>query len=236
MSATDMSHTDMNPAGQKQSQRSSGGGVDPFPPGAIASYRNGWRQLWRYILELFVIGLIFFFIALPFEFMSSTAERMQCVGALLGFMAFIYGILLILPLIYGLVFAHLKAVRGDKLEIKDLFAVFQNYWHAVLASLLVGIIFSIGIALLIVPGIIFACKLAFVPYLVVDRRMETIEAVKKSWDMTRGHAWTIFLMGLLAVPIVLLGLICLGVGVIPAAMWILAAFASLYHAVSESHA
>jgi len=232
VSTTDMSHTEMNPAGPSQASRSAGQGVDPFPPRVISSYRNGWHQLWKYILELFVIGLIFFFIALPSWAMSSTAEKMECAGVLLGFMSLIYGLLLLNPLEYGLDFAHLKAARGDKLEIKDLFAVFQNYWHAVLANLLVGIIILIGIFLFIVPGIIFACKLAFVPFLVVDRKMETIEAVKKSWEMTRGHAWTVFLMGLLAIPIVLLGFICLVVGIIPAVMWIQTAFASLYHAVS----
>ncbi len=238
MSTADMNSMDMNPpdAGTAQADRSNGGtgkGAAPFPPGVISSYRNGWRQLWKYILELFVIGVIFFVIAIPGWAMSSTAERMECAGALLGFMAFFYGLLLINPLEYGMDFAYLKAARGDKLEIKDMFAVFQNYWHAVLANLLVGVIILIGFVLLIVPGIIFACKLAFVPYLVVDRRMETIEAIKKSWEMTRGHAGTVFLMALLAIPIALLGLICLGVGIIPAGMWIQTAFASLYHAVSQ---
>jgi hypothetical protein len=32
--------------------------------------------------------------------------------------------------------------------------------------------------LLIVPGIIFACKLAFVPYLVVDRKLEPSKPLK----------------------------------------------------------
>ncbi len=215
-----------------QSNIGTGRCVAPFPPGVMSSYRNGWHQLWSNILELFIIGLIYFIIALPSWAMSSTAEKMECAGTMLGFMALFYGLLLLNPLEYGVDFAYLKAARGDRLEIKDMFAVFQNYWAAVLANLLVGVIIVIGIFLLIVPGIIFACRLAFVPYLVVDRKMETIEAVKKSWHMTRGHAGKIFLMGLLAIPIVLLGLICLGVGAIPAIMWIQAAFASLYHAVS----
>jgi uncharacterized membrane protein len=87
---------------------------------------------------------------------------------------------------------------------------------------------------LIVPGIILACRLAFVSYLVVDRKMETIPALKESWRLTRGHANKVFLMGLLAIPIVIAGLICLVVGIIPAVMWIHAAFASLYYAVSTS--
>jgi uncharacterized membrane protein len=241
VSTADVNPSDMNSsdAGMAPAGRSNAGGGKggaPFPPGVISSYRNGWHQLWRYILELFVIGVIFFFIALPSWAMSSTAEKMECAGTMLGFMALIYGLLLLNPLKFGVNFAYLKAARGDKLEIKDMFAVFQNYWPAVLANLLAGLIIAIGIVLLIVPGIIFACKLAFVPYLVVDRKMETIEAIKKSWEMTRGHAFTVFLMGLLAIPIALLGLICLGVGIIPAVMWIQTAFASLYHAVTLEEA
>jgi uncharacterized membrane protein len=208
-------------------------GVEPFEPGVLTSYKNGWHQLWKNILELFVIGLIFFFIGLPGWAMSHAAEQMECAGVMLGFMALAYGILLINPLEYGVDFAYLKAARGDKLEIRNMFDVFQNYWHAVLANLLVGVIIGIGIFLLIVPGIIFACRLAFVPYLVVDRRMQTIDAVKESWRLTSGHANKVFLIGLLAIPIALAGLICLVVGIIPAAMWIQAAFASLYHSVTS---
>jgi len=85
--------------------------------------------------------------------------------------------------------------------------------------------------MLIVPGIIFACRLAFVPYLVVDREMDVMDALRVSWDMTRGYGGQIFLMGLLAIPVVILGLLCIGVGVVVSVMWISAAFAVMYHAV-----
>jgi uncharacterized membrane protein len=67
---------------------------------------------------------------------------------------------------------------------------------------------------------------------VVDGKMETIAAVKESWRLTRGQANKVFLIWLLAIPIAIAGLICLVVGIIPAIMWIQAAMASLYHAVS----
>ena len=50
--------------------------------------------------------------------------------------------------------------------------------------------------------------------------------------MTRGYGWQIFLMGLLAIPIVIVGLICLFVGVFVSVMWISAAIAVMYHAVA----
>jgi hypothetical protein len=51
--------------------------------------------------------------------------------------------------------------------------------------------------------------------------------------MTGGHAWKVFLIGLLAIPICIAGLICFGVGIIVSIMWVTLAFASLYYAVSK---
>lgn len=211
--------------------------VEPSPViGVGSSYRNGWRQLWKYFLVLLLIGIIAFVISLPAFVANRTGGDAGAGAVILGIFALAYGILLTNPLGYGVSFAHLKAARGDKLETKDMFEAFHNYWNAVLANLLVGVIVGVGFVLLIIPGIIFACKLVFTPYLVVDRKMEVIEAVKESWRMTNGHAWKVFGMGLLAILIGIAGLICFGVGIIIAIMWVSLAFASLYHAVSSSEA
>jgi len=199
-------------------------------PGITSSYGNGWRRLWPNFLELFLVLIIYAVI-------SSVANVSRVGGGaapVLAIFTLAYSILLAQPIGYGMAFAYLKVARGDKLQVKDMFESFHNYWNAVLASLLVGAIVVIGFVLLIIPGIYFACKLAFTPYLVVDRRMAVIDAVKESWRMTGGHAWKVFLIGLLAIPIAIAGLICLGVGVIIAMMWISLAIASLYHAVSTS--
>jgi uncharacterized membrane protein len=209
-------------------------------PGVSSSYGHGWKQLWKYFLILFLIGIIFFAISSVFSVpqwvitRGETADEFTGVGLLLGLLGVVYSLLIVNPVNYGQTYAYLKASRGDKVEIKDMFAAFKNYWNAVLASLIVSIIVGIGFLLLIVPGIIFACKLAFVPYLVVDKKMTMGKAIDTSWRMTKGHAGKVFCIGLLGIPIVLLGLICLGVGVIISIMWINAAFASLYYAVSVS--
>jgi uncharacterized membrane protein len=124
-------------------------------------------------------------------------------------------------------------MRNGEFDVKDTFSTFDNYVNVVLANLLVTAIIGIGLILLVVPGVIFACRLAFVRYLVMDKKMEPVEAVKESWRMTRGHANSIFFMGLLALAIIGAGLICFVVGVIPAYMWVRSAFASMYFAVSE---
>ena len=204
-------------------------GVATWEPNVTSSYGHGWQQLWKYFLELLLVTVIAIVIGLPLGWLNGGEGAG---GAFLTVLGVAYGILLATPIDYGVSFVNLKAARGDELKVEDMFTVFRNYLNVVLAGLLVWAIVSIGLFLLIIPGIIFACKLAFVPYLVVDRKMDAIEAVRESWRMTNGYAWKVFLTGLLAIPIAIAGLICFGVGIIPAVMWIRLAFASLYHAVS----
>jgi uncharacterized membrane protein len=203
----------------------------PIPVGLVpeigSCYKHGWNQLWKYFLELFLILIVTIIIQVP-----GGAGGWIKGNTSLNIFGFIYGIFIGGPVDFGVSWAYLKAARGEKVEVTDMFEGFKTYWNSVLASLLVSVIVLGGLILLIVPGIIFACKLAFTPYLVVDRKMEVIAAIKESWRMTNGHALDIFLMGLLSIVIALAGILALGVGIIISIMWISMAFASLYHAVS----
>ena len=207
-------------------------GVADVRPSAGSCYSHGWDRMWRYFLELLLVIVVLFVAAFPLTWISISDEIGNYQGFLPEFFALVYWILLFGPLKYGLAYAFLRASRNERLDTKDMLAPFGNYFNAVLANLLVMIVVGIGLVFLIVPGIILACKLAFVPYLVVDRRLDAIEAFKESWRMTGGHALEIFLIGLLAVPITIGGLLLLGVGLIVSTMWIGLAMASIYHAVS----
>ncbi len=199
-------------------------------PGVGTSYDNAWRRLWKCFVELLLLIVIYIVISIPSGvggwFPNSSASPA------LGFFTFLYSVFVMAPVGYGVAFASLKAARGEKPEVADMFEGFKTYWNVVAAGLLVSVIVVVGLVLLIVPGIIFACKLAFVPYLVMDRKMEATEAIRTSWNVTNGRAGIIFLMGLLAIPIFIAGAICFGVGVIISAMWVSLAFASYYQSVS----
>jgi len=210
------------------------GGAAAVEPRAGSCYSHGWGRVWNYFLELLIIVVVMIVAAIPLTWMSITEEIGTYQGFLLEFFALVYWIMLFAPLTYGLAYAFLRSARSEKLDTKEMLVSFHNYFNAVLANLLVTIVIGIGIAFLIVPGIILACKLAFVPYLVVDRKLDAIEAFKESWRMTGGHALEIFLIGLLAIPIGIAGFMLLGVGLIVSTMWIGLAFASMYYAVAGS--
>jgi uncharacterized membrane protein len=203
-----------------------------FSPDASKSYSIGWKVLMASFVELLVVSIVYSILTGPFTVVQWKMDSFQWFIVPLALFGITYGVFVAGPVQYGANWVFLKAVRGERIEVKDIFVVFQrNYWNVVIANIVVGIIVALGIVMLIVPGIIFACRLAFVPYLVVDREMDVMEALRVSWDMTRGYGWQIFLMGLLAIPVVILGLICLVVGVFVSVMWISAAFATMYHAV-----
>jgi hypothetical protein len=203
-----------------------------FLPDAERSYSIAWKVIWVYFVELLVISIVYAVLSGPVSFFQWKVDSFEWFLVPLAMFAIAYGIFVAGPIGYGAKWVYLKAIRGERIEIRDMFVVFQkNYWNAVIANIVVGVIIGLGIVMLIVPGIIFACRLAFVPYLVVDREMDVMDALRVSWDMTRGYGWQIFFMGFLAFWIVIGGLICLVVGVFISLMWISAAFATIYHAV-----
>ena len=196
------------------------------------NYSKGWKLIFTTFIELLVVTLVYAVIQIPTNGFQMKPDHFEWFMVPIVMLAIGYGIFIAGPIGYSTKWVFLKAVRREKIEIKDMFAVFErNYWNAVIAGLVTTIIIVIGFFMLIVPGIIFACRLAFVPYLVIDQKMEAMEALKASWAMTKGHGWTIFAMALLAFLIVIAGLIVLIFGVLISAMWISAAFAILYHSV-----
>ena len=203
-----------------------------FYPEAGRSYSIGWKVLWVYFVELLVVSIVYMILSGPAGMFQWKTDHLEWFIVPLALFGIAYGIFVAGPISYSVKWVFLKAVRGERIEIRDMFAVFQkNYWNAVVANIVVGVIVGLGIVMLIVPGIIFACRLAFVSYLVIDRDMDVMDALRTSWDMTRGYGWQIFFMGFLAIFIVLAGLIALFVGVIISVMWISASFAAIYHAV-----
>lgn len=133
---------------------------------------------------------------------------------------------------YGLRYLFLKAIRDEETELKLLFEGFRNkYFKIVLANLIVVALAVIGFVLLIIPGIIVLVRLAFVPYLVMDKDLEPMQAVEKSWQLTRGYGWKIFGMAIISIVIIIAGLLFLIVGVIISFMWVQSAFATLYQSV-----
>lgn len=202
---------------------------DDFELGVGNALARGWTEMKDNFLVFLLAVLVVTVFMVP---MNISGDAHNDGSALIGLLETAYMFLLYPIINYGADLIFLRGVRGDRVEVKSIFDGFQNYVNIILASLLVTGLIGIGLIIFIFPGIYVACRLAFVPYLVMDEGLDPIAAVEASWRITRGHAWRIFVLGFLSIFIFFLGLLLLIVGVFPAMIWIKASFASLYLAIT----
>ncbi len=76
------------------------------------------------------------------------------------------------------------------------------------ASILVGIGVVLGLIALIVPGIILAIMWHFFGYVIVENPgIGPIDAMRRSAEITRGHRWQLFGLGIALLGLNILGLL-----------------------------
>lgn len=137
----------------------------------------------------------------------------------------------------GITKVMLRIHDGEPGRFGDIFAYLGSWrilGYYILGAIIYAIITGIGVLLLIIPGIYLGLRLQFYTYLIVDREMGPVEALKKSWEITKGSAWNLFLFGLLVFGIVVLGMLALGVGLLLAVPVTMMTTVSVYrHLLTE---
>jgi hypothetical protein len=224
-------------------------------PGFGNSFGTGWKVMLDNFLRLFLVIIVLAVVTAPFKIfhynidMSDlhrapwnlggnwlhdffTSGSLGVFAAFFGLLGMLYAFLAAPVFEYGGNMIFVQAVRKIKPDFEYLIKGFmENYLHIILANLLVFALVVLGFFALIIPGIIIGCRLAFVSYIIMDKKLDPIEAVELSWKLTRGHGWTIFFMGFTSIFIILFGLLLLIVGIFPAIMWVCSSFATLYESV-----
>ncbi len=128
----------------------------------------------------------------------------------------------------GLIKIALDFVDGKKPEFMDLFKHYNLFVKYFLGSILYGLIVGIGLILLVVPGIILMIRLQFYSYLIIDKGLGPIEALKSSWQLTKDSGMNLFLYGLAVLGVILLGVLALIIGIFVAIPVTMLATAYIY--------
>lgn len=128
----------------------------------------------------------------------------------------------------GLTKISIKFCDNEKSKFKDLFSHYPLFFKYLFGSILYVLIVFGGMILLIIPGIIWAIKFQFFNYLIVDKGLGPVEALKKSWVITKGAKWNLFVFGLLLALINLIGILCLVIGLFATLPTTLVAIAFVY--------
>jgi uncharacterized membrane protein len=153
--------------------------------------------------------ILVFGVSFLFDYLSDLVKKESF---LISFLLTIIGVALSIIFSLGLVKISLKICDREEPKISDLFSQYPLFFRYLFASILKNLITLFGFILLIIPGIILSIRLGFFDYLIVDRNSRIIESLKKSWEITRGNVWNLFLLYILLGLINLLGFFALIVG------------------------
>ena len=114
----------------------------------------------------------------------------------------------------GLFRIYLRFRDGEKPIFENLFDGLARAHLWIGAALISGVAIVMGLVLLVVPGVIMMLRLWFVGFVLVDEKVNPIDAIQRSWDITRGRTLDLFVLFITLVGLNLLGAICLGVGLL----------------------
>lgn len=177
----------------------------------------GWgvmkNNFWFFVGILLISGLV--------NFIGNIAEIFLKGKPLSIFLFQVIGIIFGIIIEMGLIKICLKFYDQKKPKFSELFLQYPLFFKMLFGRILYGLIVILGLILLIIPGIILSIKFYFFEYFIVDKGLGPIEALKRSWRLTKGAGWNLFLLFLLLGLINFLGTICFLVGLfatIPTAM------------------
>jgi hypothetical protein len=113
----------------------------------------------------------------------------------------------------GLDYMFIRRIRGEEVQIGDVFAGFNlAFLDLTMAGLVKWLLTSLGLILCILPGIYLAVGYVFALPLVVDKKMEFWTAMEVSRRVVHEHWWSVFALIIVLALVALAGFLLCGVG------------------------
>jgi uncharacterized membrane protein len=177
------------------------------------SIRFGWETFKK--RPFFFIGttLIMVVVSMVIGMIVDQIEKGN--PGLVAFLATLFEQLVVgVLLAMGVTVLSLKAYTDvQSASIRDLWSP-KHYIACLIVYIITVVAVAIGLILLVIPGIIAALILSFPFYLILDKGMKPIDAIKESARITKGHRWQLLLLYITLFAFNLLGLLALVVGLL----------------------
>ncbi|HEY5494182.1 MAG TPA: hypothetical protein VIK15_06290 [Candidatus Anoxymicrobiaceae bacterium] len=171
------------------------------------SLRFGWETFKSNIGFLILIVLIFWVVEGIFS-VPTYAVRNQAVILIFNILGFVIAVFVAIATIK----ISLRFLAGGPGDFTDLYEGYPRFLDMLVGQILYALIVIAGLILLIVPGIIWGLKYQFYPYLIIDKDMGSVDAIKRSGQITMHQKGHLFLFWLAVVGINILGAVACGIG------------------------
>jgi len=148
---------------------------------------NAKRHFLKF-LGLYAVALIVLVVGTAIG--SALSYLLDEIGAFLGGLIILF---LSISVSFGFLKNILNLCRGEKVDFMVFIKIKPlTMLYFFILVILTSIIISIGYILLIIPGVILTLMLLPASFLVIDRDMGPISAIKESFRITSGHKMDIF--------------------------------------------
>lgn len=185
--------------------------------------RHGWRAFTANIGPMALYALVVVAVSVLVNVVFGTPE---------GTRSFVGNIVVFLVnqlVAIGWLRIALDAVDGRQIDTDRVRGAFSVFVPFLVAAILFSLGVTIGLILLIVPGIIFAVIFGFYGWGLVDGAVDDgVAALRHSAEITRGHRWQLFGFVIVLILFNLLGLLALLVGVLITSAVSILALAHVY--------
>ena len=145
----------------------------------------------RHFLKFFGLYVVAIIVLIAGTAISSVLSSL--LGKVGGFLGGIISLFLFASVSFGFLKNILNLCRGEKVDFMVFIKVNPiTILYFFLLIIFLNIVLTIGYLLLIVPGVILTLMFITAPFLVIDRDMDPISAIKESIKMTSGHKMDLF--------------------------------------------
>lgn len=180
------------------------------------SFSYGWETFKKRPGFFIVFSLIIIGANIIPGILGSVFSNKQLHLETLNFIITILGTILSGIVTLGMINFTLKIYDNKPTFYSSIFEKWKLFLPYFFANFLYSLIIFAGFILLIIPGIIWAIKFQYFPYIMVDRGTGIIESLKLSSKITNGNKWKLFLFNFVQGLVYILGFLLLGIGILAA--------------------
>lgn len=173
---------------------------------------TGWKTVTARPWIFIAAGIIIFVVSILSDVPRSFTKDLTGLASLLNVLTFLVGAAISFLIAMGKTAFFLRGHDSvHSLKLSDLWHP-RPFWKFVGTSILAGGATIIGLLLFIIPGIIVGIIVGFSLYVVIDKELRPIDAIRESAKLTKGNRWNLFLLGLAIFGINIVGFCLLLVG------------------------
>jgi len=185
-------------------------GTHGFHTNEALSY--GWRKFGENAGPMLLAALLLFLVVIPGNYAARMLADVNLTFSLGGVLSTFVTAVLAVMICSVIARGALDVTEGYRFDLVLAFRML-NFVHVFVTALVVTLMITIGLALLIIPGVVVAVPLVFAVYAVADDdTTDAFGALRKSFRLVSENAGDTIILILLTLAVIVVALLALCIG------------------------